>query len=486
MSDRLLRRSALRLPLLAASAAWLAAAPSALPAAAGSAPEPLAVVGATLVDGTGAAPLPDAVVLVEDGRIACAGAREACPVPAGVRTVDAAGRWVVPGLVDAHVHFSQTGWADGRPDSLDVRSLYPYAEVVDGLEERPERFFRAHLCSGTTSVFDVGGYPWTLDLPERAAADPRAPRVRAAGPLLSTWDFWLNLPAERQFVYLAGPETAQEGVRYLSARGAHAAKVWYIAADRPAEEMAAAVESAGAEARRRGLPLIVHATRLELAKTALGVGAKLLVHSVEDQPVDREFLELARSAGTVYCPTLTVGSGYQRMFEAAVSGEPPEIDDPNGCVDRRIRERVAESAHLGSIAREEGLTDERLAAQREGLEERRRLLAENLLAVHRAGIPIAMGTDAGNPLTLHGPSVHAELEAMEAAGLSPAEVLVAATRGGARALGLEDEIGTVEEGKAADLVVLAADPTASASAWREPLWVVRGGVLHSVEELAAP
>ncbi|HEX6200581.1 MAG TPA: amidohydrolase, partial [Thermoanaerobaculia bacterium] len=76
----------------------------------------LALVGATLLDGTGGAPVPDAVVVARDGRIACAGSRDACPVPDGARVLDVTGHWLTPGLVDAHVHFSQTGWADGRPD----------------------------------------------------------------------------------------------------------------------------------------------------------------------------------------------------------------------------------------------------------------------------------------------------------------------------------------------------------------------------------
>lgn len=448
---------------------------------------PLALVGATLVDGTGSPPVADAVVVVEGGRIACAGPRAECPVPDGSRTVDLAGRWIAPGLVDAHVHFSQTGWADGRPDSLDVRDTHPYAGVIDGLEESPERFWRAHLCSGTTAVFDVGGYPWTLALGRRAGADPRAPHVRAAGPLLSTWDFWLNLPAERQFLYLSEPDAVPEQVEYLAARGADAVKVWFIPTDeRPDEEMQAVVRRAGAEAERAGLPLIVHATELELAKTALRAGADLLVHSVQDASVDEEFLELAREAGTVYCPTLTVGRGYVRMYEAALAGEAPEVDDPNGCIGERTRRRVAETAGLDEVARREGFTAARIDAMKRSIDGVETVMARNLAAVHEAGIPVAMGTDAGNPLTLHGPSVYAEMEAMEAAGLSPMEVLVASTSGGARALGLEDELGTLEQGKAADLVVLGADPTASASAFRKVRRVMRGGVLYSVDELAAP
>lgn len=456
-------------------------------ALAGEGPPALALTGATLVDGTGGAPVPDAVVLVEDGRIACAGTRDACAVPEGVRPVDLSGQWIAPGLVDAHVHFSQTGWADGRPDALDVRGRYPYAEVIAGLEGRPERFFRAHLCSGTTAVFDVGGYPWTLDLGRRAAADRRAPRVRAAGPLVSTWDFWLNLPAEKQFLYLSDREAAQEEVGYLAARGADAIKVWFIPAEeRSSGEMTAVVRAAGEEASRVGLPLIVHATDLELAKTALRAGAKLLVHSVDDRPVDEEFLDLARKAGTVYCPTLTVARGYLDMYRAAATGEAPRVDDPNGCVDPRTLARVAESAEVGELLPGGLSTPGSLARFDEVLRRREETAARNLIAVHRAGIPIAMGTDAGNPLTLHGPSVYAELEAMEAAGLTPAEVLVAATMGGARALGLSEEIGTVEVGKAADLVVLGEDPTTSASAFRSVRRVMKGGVLFRVEDLSAP
>jgi imidazolonepropionase-like amidohydrolase len=309
----------------------------------------------------------------------------------------------------------------------------------------------------------------------------------AAGPLLSTLDFWLNLPAERQFIHLGTPEDARAGVRYLAARGAGAVKVWFIVTgERPMEEMAAAVRAAGEAAHEAGLPLIVHATGLAEAKEALRAGADVLVHSVDDRPVDDEFLELAKAAGAVYTPTLTVVSGYLRMFRSAATGEPPAIDDPNGCVDPETRAKVLSSAERGDVARARGLTAEWVATWGERHAAERQVTDANLMAVHRAGVPVAMGTDAGNPLTLHGPSVYAELEAMEAAGMTPAEVLVSATRIGARAMGLEEEIGTVEAGKVADHLVLAEDPTASAAAFRSLTWVIRAGEAHRVEELAYP
>src|SRR5215470_16695590 len=125
----------------------------------------VALVGATLLDGRGGPPIADSVVVVKDGKIECAGVRAACPVPKGATVTDVRGSWITPGVVDAHVHFSQTGWADGRPDALDLRAKHPYDQVEAGLRLHPERFGRSYLCSGVTSVFDVGGYPWTLGLP---------------------------------------------------------------------------------------------------------------------------------------------------------------------------------------------------------------------------------------------------------------------------------------------------------------------------------
>ena len=468
----------------AAVFAAVASAAARAPAAGGgaAAAPARAILGGTLLDGTGAPPVPDAAVVVREGRIECAGARRACPVPAGAEIVDASHRWVTPGLVDAHVHFSQTGWADGRPDALDLRDRHPYDQAEAELRRHPEAFFRSYLCSGVTAVFDVGGYPWTLELPARAEGDPGAPHVAAAGPLLSTWDFWLNLPAERQFIYLANEKAAREGVRYLAAQGAAAVKIWFIVAkERRFETMAALVRAAGDEARRAGLPLIVHATGLREAKEALRAGARLLVHGVGDLPVDDDFLRLARGNGTTYCPTLTVPDGYRRLWEAAVTGKAPAVDDPNGCVDAATLAKVRETAAVGA----ERVDRKRYDARAAGRAERRNIEFKHLKRVAAAGIPVAMGTDAGNPLTLHGPSVHAEMEAMQAAGLAPMQVLVASTRNAAAAMGRLADLGTIEKGKIADLLVVGGDPSADIANLRRVETVVRAGVVRSVADLRA-
>ena len=110
-------------------------------------------------------------------------------------------------------------------------------------------------------------------------------------------------------------------------------------------------------------------------------------------------------------------------------------------------------------------------------------MAANLKRIHAAGIPIAMGTDAGNPLTLHGPSVYAEMEAMERAGMAPLDVLVAATRNAALAMGAGERFGTIESGKGADLLVISKDPAVTVRNLRNIRFVVRGGVVRSIEEL---
>ena len=446
-------------------------------AAPDAAPPPMAIVGATLVDGTGAAAVANAVVVMRDGRIACAGSRATCPVPPDADTVGARGKWVVPGLIDTHVHFSQTGWVDGRPDALDLRDRYPYETVQAELRARPERFFRSYLCSGVTSVFDVGGYPWTLELQQRTAHSTTAPRVVAAGSLLSTIDFWLNLPDQRQFIYMADEPTVRQAVRAHKAWHAAAIKVWYIMPPQPPDtaRVSALVHAAGDEARRLGLPLIVHATGLWEAKDALRAGARVLVHSVWSAPVDDEFLALARRQGTIYVPTLTVPDGYRQVAARRFARD----RQPLACVDPATR---AKALATDTVALAQRPSDSVVAARTTRTARSLAQAQENLKRVRDAGIPIALGTDAGNPLTLHGASVFMELEAMQASGLTPRDVLVAATANAARALGL-DSTGTIAPGNVADLLVVDADPLVDIRNVREIALVVRRGEIYTRHEL---
>ena len=461
---------------------WKITVTGAIDSPAGTPAPPRALTGATLIDGRGGAPVANANVILRDGKIDCAGSATQCPVPEGIDVTDVRGLWITPGLVDAHVHFSQTGWADGRPDSIDVRGTHPYDQTEAGLKANPERYGRSYICSGVTAVYDVGGYAWTLRLHDRFESNTLVPHVDAAGPLLSTLDHWLNLPAERQFMVLKDEASARDGVRYLASQGAHAVKVWYIVQppNLTVEASAAAVTAAGDEARKHNLPLIVHATGLAEAKAALRAGATLLVHSVTDQQLDQEFLDLAKHNGTILIPTLTVSRGYVRQLRSAVEHTPVAIDDPNGCIDKSTIARIAETTSAPTTVTAESLTrrDDRTTKAEQ-------IAAQNLKTLVSAGIPIATGTDAGNPLTLHGPAIYAEMETMQKDGMTPMQVIVSSTLIAAKAMRRETEFGTVEKGKDADLVIVSADPSIDVTNMRKIRYVVRGGVVRAMEDLHA-
>ena len=452
---------------LAVLAAGMRTAPRPAPAAA---PPALAIVHATLIN-PNASPVKDAVVVFQAGRVVCAGARSACAVPGGANVRDAAGGYIAPGLINAHVHYSQTGWLDGRPDAGDLRARFPYDSVVAALRDHPERFDRAYLCSGVTSVFDVGGYPWSLTMARQHEENRNAPRMLAAGPLLSTIDFWLNLPFERQFVFMGSDSAVRAGVEALARLGASAVKVWYIQVpDSLQPTMRHRIMVAGEEARRVGLPLIVHATELARAKEALAAGARVLVHNVDNVPVDSAFIALAKKNNATVVPTLVVVTGYEDVFR----GRSPAARYPLDCVDGVTRSHL--ETPLPDSMRPPAARLDRLAS----IPVRS---AHNLALLVAAGVRIAMGTDAGNPGTAPGPSVYAEMEAMQAAGMSAAAVFASATIGGARAMGRERELGSLEPNKLADAVVFDADPTADIANARHVRLVVRGGAAYTRADL---
>lgn len=433
----------------------------------------LVVRGGTLIDGTGAPPVTDAVIVIRHGVIAAIGKSANVAVPRGVRTIDAHGKWIIPGLVDAHVHYSQTGWFDGRPDAADMRDRYPYPQVVSSLRDHPERFFRAYECSGVTATFDVGGYPWSRAFQARGERDPFTPHVRAAGALLSTVDYWVDLPDEKQFVYMGSDSAVRAAVRAHAALGSAAIKVWYIVPSSWTSADTATfshrVHLAGAEADSVGLPLIVHATGLWEAKDAIEAGARVLVHSVFDKPVDQEFLDLASARHVIYVPTLTVVEGYGNAY---MNERADQLPYPTACVDSATKAKLAE-----------GIPDSLKPQWARGATphppENHQLETglANLERVQDAGIIVAMGTDAGNPGTLHGPSVYREMDLMQQAGLTPMQVLVDATEHGAEAMGMANEIGTLEVGKAGDLVILNADPLEGIANVRRVDRVAKSGVL---------
>ena len=339
-------------------------------------------------------------------------------------------------------------------------------------------YFNAYFEWNPSSATAVGFHQYDNNLEDYSAAafQNRIEKLKQLQGAL------LNLPAERQFIVLDSEDAGRGGVRYLAAHGSKAVKVWWIVnKDLPVDKSEPWVTAAADEAHKHNLPLIVHATGLAEAKGALRSGANVLVHSVEDVAVDQEFIDLLKKNHAILIPTLTVLDGYVRMFRGVVDRKAPAIDDPNGCVDPATRARVAETATVDPSL----VPADRMAAREQRAQRFTKVTRENLKTLIDAGIPIATGTDAGNPLTLHGPAIYAEMEAMQASGMTPMQVIVSSTAIASRAMGLDKQIGTIEKGKDADLVVVSADPTKDVAAFRKLRYVVRSGVTRPVEDLHA-
>src|SRR5256886_6826060 len=150
-----------------------------------------AIVGATVVHPDRDLPsavAPNSTVIISGSRIEAIGRASSTPVPAGATRIDGRGKWVVPGLIDSHVHFFQSGNLYTRPDVADFNAWMPYAKEVERNKARPPATFKVWLASGVTSVVDIGGAFWDFEMRDAAARGPAAPPVAGGRPLRSLVD----------------------------------------------------------------------------------------------------------------------------------------------------------------------------------------------------------------------------------------------------------------------------------------------------------
>ena len=287
--------------------------------------------GGTVIDSTGQTPIEDAVIVVEGERIREIGTADRVSVPEDAEVIDAAGKWIVPGLIDAHVHFFQSGGIYSRPDVIDLRKWRSYDDEREWIRERLPDTFARYLSCGITGVVDVGGPMWNFDVRELANQTAWAPRVAVAGPLASTYVPDALQVEDPPIVRVFTPQEARELIRGQLGAEPDLTKVWFI--HRPGDDLSEQVEIVEAaieESHAGGVRAAVHATQLEVAKAAVRAGADVLVHSVSDLGVDDEFIELLKENDVLYTSTLIVGEGYREVLnqEVELLDVERELGDP--------------------------------------------------------------------------------------------------------------------------------------------------------------
>lgn len=418
--------------------------------------------------------LADAVVVAEGGRIVRVAPAAGVRIPAGASAVGDPNGWIVPGLVDAHVHFFQSGGLYTRPDIVDLTSRVPYAEERAAIAASLDRTLARYLASGVTSVVDMGGPRWNFDVRAHANGSALAPRVAVAGPLLSSVSRpQLVFDGDAPIVEVTEPRRARELVREQAARRPDLVKLWWVVPrGGTAADWLPVGKAAIDEAHAAGLRVAVHATELETARTAVQAGADVLVHGVDDVPVDAAFLALLRERRVPYVTTLVVLEGYAEALGGHVHLSPAE-------------RALADPAVVASITQPPPLP-ERAGAVADRMRDRLAVASANARRAAEAGVLVVAGSDAGNIGTFHGPALLRELELLVQAGLRPAQALRAATLDAARAFGRERELGSVEPGKLADLVVLEASPLEDIRNLARIRMVVKDGVPRRPEEILPP
>ena len=378
---------------------------------------------ANLIDGTGAPPLKDAAVLVEDQRIKAVGPASRIRLPdAALNELDADGRWLLPGMIDTHVHVMLEGVNIAR-DMVTPFSQRFYNSTV---------YMRRTLEAGITSVRDAGG----ADAGTKAAVESGTvpgPRLQISISILTTTgghaDGWMRSGGEFNIFppYPGYPDGRCDGVdgvrqkvREVLRAGAEVVKICTTGGvlsptDHPEftqfspEELAVVVQEA---AYRRGIRVMAHAQGSEGVKNAVRAGIHSIEHGIF---LDDEAIELMLEHGTYLVPTLLAPLAVLEVGEAG------------------------------------GMPEYGLRKAREVIE----IHSESITRAYQAGVSIAMGTDAG--VMPHGTNLR-ELGLMVNVGMSPMEAIVATTRTAAENLGWEDRVGTVEAGKLADLILTNTNP----------------------------
>jgi imidazolonepropionase-like amidohydrolase len=375
------------------------------------------ITHATLIDGTGRLPQPDITIVMEDGRIRDVGPSAAIALPADAAIVDATGKYVVPGIINAHGHVGPPA----RDPQLRQYALYG-------------------VTTTTSMYFDQD------DIVEFKARQ-RAGDLRGARILTVKYRFMSPpfIPGSE----VKTPDEARAKVDEIVAHGADFVKVWIDAGSGKYPKLDRAFCAAVMDqARRHGKITMAHIFAYEDAKMIVDEGVNILAHNVRDAIIDDDFVAKLKSRDVTVISTL---AREEAMFVYADA--PAYIDTPffqKGLSAERL-------ALLRTAKREEQRKDPQQAFYRRAFE----IDKINLKKLSDAGVRIALGTDSGGDLNrffIQGFFEHRQMELMRDAGLTPIQIIQAFSRNASQALGIDKNFGTIAKGKAADLLVVAKNP----------------------------
>ena len=445
--------------------------------------EKIALVNGTLINPMTEVVLPGAHVLIDNDRVVGFGDEITFDLPKDARKIDCKGKFILPGYIDTHIHFFQSGDLFTRPDAADLNSVRPYKDEVAWVKSHVNDVLARYLRCGITSVVDVGGPFWNFEVRKTANATAKAPRVAVAGPLISSVSREKLDLGDPPIVKIDSPDQAREFVGKLAAQNPDLVKIWYIVdKDHPVDGFRPIIRATVEESHAHKIRVAVHATELETARAAVEEGADILVHSVIDKAVDDAFVKLLEDHGTILCPTLVVFERYGRTFshqlnltrEEKAWGNPEVIASldvtkiPADKLPDRIKTALADpNAVLDRIQKTYAVA------------------LPNLKTLEDAGITIAAGTDAGNIGTIHGPALFREFQLMKEAGLTNMQILQSATVNAAKLFGGDTgaHIGKIDNGYFADLVILKSNPVDDIANASDIDTVIKNGVVYPADSI---